>query len=44
MGKLAQADAAELELAENGARTPAALAARVLAHAEALGPRLLDYE
>src|SRR5215831_20797797 len=37
-----QADPAEAELAEDGTRTPAAVAARVVAHAELLRPALLD--
>jgi hypothetical protein len=44
VSKLAQADAAKLELAENRAWAAAALAARIFARAEAVGPRLLDYE
>src|SRR5688572_1458814 len=44
MGQLAQADAAEAELAEDGARTAAAAAAGVLAHAEPLRARLRDDE
>src|ERR671937_1666892 len=39
--ELPQTDPAEAELAEDGARAPAAVAARVLAHLEALRPALL---
>src|ERR671922_1110546 len=39
-----QADPAEAELAEDGARAPAAVAARVAPHLEALRPALLDDE
>src|SRR5262249_47098711 len=42
--ELPQADPAEAELAENGTRTPAAVTARVVAHAELLRPALLDDE
>src|ERR687886_345224 len=44
VGQLPQADPAEAELAEDGARAPAAVAARVGAHLEALRPALLDDE
>src|SRR5919202_5893026 len=40
--ELPQADPAEAELAEDGARAPAAVAARVVAHPVALWTRLLD--
>src|SRR2546430_10169170 len=39
-----QADPAEAELAEDRARTPAAVAPRIVAHAELLRPLLLDPE
>src|SRR6476619_830136 len=39
MGELPQADAAEPELLEHGARTTAAVAAGVVAHLELRGPR-----
>src|ERR687888_1151821 len=42
--ELPQTDPAEAELAEDGARAPAAVAARVVPHLEALGPALLDPE
>src|SRR5262252_8370387 len=42
MRELAQADPAEAELAENGARTAAPPAPRVVAHREPLRARLLD--
>src|ERR671926_1731044 len=42
--ELPQADPAEAELAEDGARAPAAVAPRVGAHLEALRPALLDDE
>src|SRR5919206_3820627 len=40
--ELPQADPAEAELAEDRARTPAAIAAAVVPHPEALRPPLLD--
>src|SRR5438105_7874229 len=42
--EVAQADPAEAELAEDRARAPAAVAARVAPHLEALRPALLDDE
>src|SRR5918912_82456 len=42
--ELPQAEPAEAELAEDGARAPAAVAARVVPHLEALRPALLDAE
>src|SRR5918911_2350205 len=42
--ELPQADPAEAELAEDGARTPAAVAAGVVPHLEALRPALLHPE
>ena len=44
MRELAEADPAKTELPEHGAWTTAAIAARVLAHFEALGARLLNDE
>src|SRR5438876_11091846 len=44
VGELAQADPAEPELLEHGARPPAAVAARVVAHLELLRARRLDDE
>src|SRR6187551_879600 len=44
MRELAQADPAQAELLEDRARAPAAVAARVLAHLEALLALLLDDE
>src|SRR5215471_12392191 len=44
VGELAQADPAEPELLEHGARPAAAIAARVVARLELLRPRGLDYE
>src|SRR5579864_6415 len=42
MGELAQADTAQAEFAEHRARPAAAVAARVVAHLELLGPLLFD--
>src|SRR5579884_35704 len=42
VGELAQADPAEPELAEHGARPAAPVAARVVPHPELLRPRGLD--
>src|SRR5438270_9904877 len=42
--ELAQADATEAELAEHGARAPALVAARVVAHLVLRGARLLHDE
>src|SRR3954452_14548184 len=42
VGELAQADPAEAELLEHRARTPALVAARVVADLVLRGPRLLD--
>src|SRR6266540_1698488 len=44
VGEVAQADPAEAELAEDRARAPAAVAARVVPDTEPLRPGLLDDE
>src|SRR4029079_13741506 len=44
MRELAQADPAEAELAEDGARPPAPVAARVVAGLDPVRPLLLDHE
>src|SRR6266700_2921341 len=44
MGELPQADPAEPELLEDGARPPAAVAAGVVAHLELCGPRGVHFQ